>query len=77
MKLYVFTENCEECGTHIPAIVIANSKEEALSIVFNSKENVFLDLNGNEHYYVSSDFGQHYRESIEEIEIPTQPKQIY
>jgi hypothetical protein len=75
MKIYLFEEyDCDVCGTITKEIVFANSKEEALQIILNDKNNYFKDCKGNTHAIISKNFEKIYRNEIVEVSIPESPQ---
>lgn len=75
MKIYLFEEyDYDVCGTITKEIVFANSKEEALQMILNDKNNYFKDCYGNTHANISKDFEKNYRNEIVEVSIPESPQ---
>lgn len=75
MKIYLFEEyDYDICGTVTEQIVFANSKEEALQLILNDKNNYFEDCNGNIHACISKDFEKVDRNKIVEVDIPKSPQ---
>lgn len=75
MKIYLFKEyDYDICGTFIKEIVFANSKEEALQMILNDRNNYFKDCRGNTHAIISKDFEKIDRNEIVEVSIPESPQ---
>ena len=75
MKIYSFEEyDYDICGTIIQQIVFADSKEEALQMILDDKNNYFKDCYGNTHAHISKDFEKIDRNKIVEISIPESPQ---
>ena len=75
MKIYLFEEyDYDICGVITKRIVFANSKEEALQMILNDKNNYFKDCNGNTHSSISKDFEKSYGNEIVEVNIPESPQ---
>jgi hypothetical protein len=75
MKIYLFEEyDYDVCGMITKEIVFANSKEEALQMILDDKNNYFKDCYGNTHAIISKDFEKIDKNEIVEVSIPESPQ---